>query len=73
MKMIKYFMTIISCTLVFLAVTSTTVTAAIADVHMSTNAGRIGMASSASNRMHSSSSSCDNGGCIGMASSSGLI
>lgn len=73
MKNIKTLMTITSCMLLLLAVASTTVSASTSVDHISSNVGRIGMASSASNRMLSTRYTCDNGGCIGMASSSGLI
>jgi hypothetical protein len=56
--------------LLFLSIANTTATAATAIDGASNNGGRIGMASSSSNRVRLS---CNNGGCIGMAASSGLL
>lgn len=67
---IKILTAIISCMLLFLSIANTTATAATAIDGASNNGGRIGMASSSSNRVRLS---CNNGGCIGMAASSGLL
>ncbi len=70
MSIIKTLIFIISCTLLFMVLANTTATAAITNDNTSNTVSRVGMASSSSNRMLTSRLSCDNGGCIGMASSS---
>ena len=70
MKHIKNLTTIISCMLLLFLIANTTATASYAVDGVSNNAGRIGMASSSSDRVRLP---CNNGGCIGMAASSGLL